>query len=167
MTAQPSPESPPRSWRADPRVWVVVVALLLLSLELGLWSAGYGAVATTYTSARYGWRKYPNVELIEEPFATLPICATGERGLLGIAVDPKFSENHHLYVFHSRSPELQRITRFTARGNLGLEATVIFDGIPAGSYHNGGGLAFGPDGMLYFSVGDVGEGETAHNFRRR
>lgn len=105
-------------------------------------------------------------KLLPEPFASLPVCATGERGLLGIALDPAFAENGYVYVFHTRTPELQRITRFTDRDNVGLEATVILDGIPASSYHNGGGLAFGPDGMLFFSVGDTGDAEAAGSFRR-
>lgn len=92
----------------------------------------------------------------------LQVATSGERGLLGIALDPQFEENQHLYVLHTRVPTLQRITRFTITAdNRALEETVIKDGIPASVIHNGGGLGFGPDGKLYFAVGDTGNPAAA------
>ncbi len=99
--------------------------------------------------------------LLKEPFATVQISASGERGLLGIALDPGFATNGFLYVFHSVTTSEQRITRFRAEGNHGVDETIIKDGIPASVLHNGGSIGFGPDGKLYFTVGDTGNPELA------
>lgn len=85
----------------------------------------------------------------------------GEGGLLGIAVD-----DDHLYTYYTASDE-NRIERFELIGeagslNLGTPETV-FDGIPSASNHNGGRIAFGPDGMLYATTGDAGNGQNAQN----
>ncbi|MFQ5654801.1 MAG: PQQ-dependent sugar dehydrogenase [Planctomycetota bacterium] len=103
--------------------------------------------------------------LLPEPLATVAVSPSGERGLLGIAIDPDFEHNRYIYVLHSRTPTLQRITRFTAEGNRGIEGTVIWDGIPAAVIHNGGNLHFGPDGRLYLSVGDTGRPVLARRVR--
>ena len=86
---------------------------------------------------------------------TVPgIAHGGEGGLLGLALD----DDHRLYVY-STGDDGNRIQRFAlsgAVGNLGLgRATTILDGLPSQSVHNGGRIAFGPDGMLYASVGDA------------
>ncbi|MCB1064729.1 MAG: PQQ-dependent sugar dehydrogenase [Verrucomicrobiae bacterium] len=81
-----------------------------------------------------------------------------ESGLLGIALDPRFEENGWLYLFYSR-PEasIQRLARFTfAEGKLGEEKVVLeFPHDRQNAVcHEGGSLAFGPDGCLYLSTGD-------------
>ncbi len=81
-----------------------------------------------------------------------------EAGLLGIALDPKFSENGWLYLFYSVPGDpIQRLARFTWRdGELSGEKTILefpHDRENA-TCHEGGSLAFGPDGCLYLSTGD-------------
>lgn len=83
-----------------------------------------------------------------------------EDGMLGIALDPDFSETHHLYLYYSDPAEfLNRLSRFTLRdGRLdpGSETTLLE--IPTERTrkvcHHGGSMAFGPDGLLYLSTGD-------------
>jgi glucose/arabinose dehydrogenase len=97
--------------------------------------------------------------LVTEPFVTVvPIHTTDECGLIGIAFDPSFVDNGYVYLFVTVSATEQRILRYTASGNTGTDATVIVTGLPTrGLNHNGGALGFGPDGMLYWAVGDNGD----------
>lgn len=88
---------------------------------------------------------------------TVPgVAGSGEGGLLGLAVD----DQGRLYVY-STAAEENRIQRFDVTGTSGSlalgEPEIILDSIPSASYHNGGRLAFGPDKMLYATVGDAGQ----------
>ncbi|MFF3670667.1 PQQ-dependent sugar dehydrogenase [Microtetraspora malaysiensis] len=87
---------------------------------------------------------------------TVPNVQTtgGEGGLLGVAVDPGWASNHYVYFFHTAS-EGNRIVRMTYNGTSLSGYTVLVQGIKKNKYHNGGRLAFGPDGYLYASTGDA------------
>ncbi|WP_371810934.1 sorbosone dehydrogenase family protein [Frigoribacterium sp. CFBP 13707] len=86
----------------------------------------------------------------------------GEGGLLGLAV----GEDDRLYVY-STGEEGNRIERYTLTGEAGsLElgpGESIIDGIASAGYHNGGRIAFGPDGMLYAGVGDAGQSSASQD----
>lgn len=87
---------------------------------------------------------------------------TGESGLLGMAQGPDGA----LYTY-STATDGNRVERFDLEGSagsyaLGEEETVV-GGLPANSYHDGGRIAFGPDGMLYVSVGDAGDSGAAQD----
>lgn len=87
---------------------------------------------------------------------------TAEGGLLGLAVDP----DNRLYAY-SNGTDGGRIQRFDVTGppgalELGPPDTIV-GGLPSGTFHNGGRIAFGPDGMLYLGVGDTGQRQQAQN----
>jgi glucose/arabinose dehydrogenase len=86
----------------------------------------------------------------------------GEAGLLGVAVSPDFEQDHLLYFYLSTAADNRIVKARLDNGRLG-PTTVILDGIPNGFIHDGGRLAFGPDGYLYASTGETGEGELAQD----
>jgi len=81
----------------------------------------------------------------------------GERGLLGLAVDPQFSESGRLYLYYSTAGK-QRVgyAVLDAKTQKLGPVTDLVTGLAADRDHNGGGIAFGPDGLLYFGTGDSG-----------
>jgi glucose/arabinose dehydrogenase len=95
----------------------------------------------------------------DHTFATIPgVNADGERGMLGIALDPDFPAQPFVYVYATRSVNghlRNQILRLTKTGSVGTNRRVLWS-VPASSspYHNGGHIAFGPDGMLYAVVGE-------------
>ncbi|MFN0107551.1 MAG: PQQ-dependent sugar dehydrogenase [Blastocatellia bacterium] len=97
--------------------------------------------------------------LLATPFMTLSVNSSGERGLLGVAFDPNFASNNFLYVYYTTSsaPIHNRISRFTANGNVVLAGSeVVLDDLEtlSATNHNGGAMHFGPDGKLYVAVGE-------------
>ena len=96
---------------------------------------------------------------------SLSPCNGGERGLLGVAVDPDFKVNGYVYLYFTRpSPGapggcVNRVSRFTMTGDAidPNSEIVLVDNISSNAgNHNGGDLEIGGDGFLYISVGDAG-----------
>lgn len=103
---------------------------------------------------------------------TIPVCSSGEMGLLGIAVDPGFASNGFVYLFRTRPNEpsacdgpsrLNEVVRIELAGSpaeyVDGSLTVLFSGVTTFSGHNGGVLRIGPDGKLYAATGDAAVGE--------
>lgn len=97
----------------------------------------------------------------------------GERGLLGIAVDPRFGTNHHLYLVYTHratgtQPIHNRLVRVTVRnGGLapGSERTLFRWNALGATNHEGGSVQIGPDGKLYASHGENARPEQAQSLR--
>jgi len=96
---------------------------------------------------------------------------TGEAGLLGMAFDPNFATNGRVYLSYTADPTSgssvleSRISRFTASGGVltpGSETILLRIAQPYAN-HNGGNIAFGPDGDLYAGFGDGGSGGDPEN----
>ena len=88
-----------------------------------------------------------------------------ERGLLGLAFHPQFATNHKFYIYYQLPPRtgnnLSRIAEFqtsTSNANVADMASekILLELNDPQSNHNGGTLAFGPDGLLYIAIGDGG-----------
>ncbi|HLZ28337.1 MAG TPA: PQQ-dependent sugar dehydrogenase [Chloroflexota bacterium] len=89
-----------------------------------------------------------------------------EEGMLGLAFDPGFTQNGYVYVDYTANDASVQVVRYTVSAGQpdqvdpATAQTVL--AIPKHSkYHNGGMLAFGPDGYLYISVGDDESSEQA------
>jgi glucose/arabinose dehydrogenase len=111
-------------------------------------------------------RAVVNGLLQPDPVFAFPVLQEGERGLLGIAVDPNFTTNHYVWVYLSRYSDSRdcrsnyknRVVRFV----LSDDNLLVGDPDTAGCFpiaqyetiHNGGNLHFGPDGKLYITVGN-------------
>ncbi|WP_091107178.1 PQQ-dependent sugar dehydrogenase [Micromonospora citrea] len=88
------------------------------------------------------------------------VAATGEAGLLGLAVSPRHRCDGHVYVYFTSSVD-NRIVRFRLAAPHAQQP--VLTGLARADVHNGGRLAFGPDGLLYAGVGDAGQASTAQD----
>src|SRR5262245_39877219 len=96
------------------------------------------------------------------------VDATGDRGMTGVAIDPRWPVKPYVYVYYDRLDGTCRITRYTAGGDLAspnslylyLDAASKYDVIAdipdLQSVHNGGTLRFGADSMMYAALGEDG-----------
>ncbi len=111
-------------------------------------------------------------QLLQSPFATLDDVSThAESGFLGLALHPNYPQEPFIYAMYvvndptTGLPSGQRVVRFRDVAGTGEDRTVIVDNLPAttGTTHNGGRIAFGPDGKLYLSIGDTNAMELAQD----
>jgi glucose/arabinose dehydrogenase len=102
------------------------------------------------------------------------VDSAGERGLLGVAFDPHFSDNHYVYIHFTREatrrhPAHNRVIRVTADGNRAVAGSekLIFrlNILSSATDHNGGAIHFGEDGKLYVAVGDNVNGDNSRSLR--
>lgn len=115
-------------------------------------------------------------KLLSQPYLSINVPTQSEQGLVGMAFDPDFASNGIFYLsFTAPSSEsklgakedqvLARFTapdpaanQFTGSGTDVLRLPDIY------ANHNGGDIHFGPDGYLYWGMGDGGDGGDPHNF---
>ena len=89
---------------------------------------------------------------------TFPKSGSYEGGTLGLALHPNFEENKKIYVYQTNL-ELEffqnKVFSFTVDGDELIDKQIIIDDIPGAPWHDGGRIAFGPDGKLYITTGDA------------
>ena len=98
----------------------------------------------------------------------LNLFARGEGGLMGLAVHPKFPTEPYIYAMYTwrgvRGVR-NRIVRLVDRGTHGVFDKIVLGGVPGALFHNGGRIAFGPDGMLYATTGEIFEMHMAQDLK--
>ena len=148
---------------AEPSVALKLVATGLTS-PLGV-TAPRGDTHRLFVVDKIGKiRVIANGTMLSKPFLNLTSHVLGgtEQGLLSLAFDPHYARNGHFYVFYTNRVGDIRVVRYrVSSGNPNVasasSAKVLLKiAHHAHSNHNGGQLAFGPDGRLYIGVGDGG-----------
>lgn len=105
-------------------------------------------------------RVIKNGALLTDPFVTLSVDQTGERGLLGVAFDPDFTNYPYVYVYYTvpGTTAHNRVSRFTASGDTAVadseEILIELDDLSGATNHNGGAIHFGLDNKLYIALGE-------------
>ncbi|EEP75222.1 oxidoreductase [Micromonospora sp. ATCC 39149] len=100
-----------------------------------------------------------------EPVAQISgVTPVGEGGLLGLAISPTYAQDGYVYVYLTTATD-NRIVRF--RLTAPQTQTPVLTGLARASTHDGGRIAFGPDGLLYAGVGDAGQTANAQNLQSR
>ena len=111
----------------------------------------------------------PSAGLLPEPVAVLEVSKRGEFGLVGLALDPDFANNHRLYAYYTEPNSAggangNKVVRLVESANRAtVEATIVGDIPPSTDKHVGGRLRFGPDRMLYVAVGDTQRPDQAQD----
>jgi glucose/arabinose dehydrogenase/plastocyanin len=108
-------------------------------------------------------RLYAGGVLQATPVINFSVDSSGEQGLLGITLDPDFTNNHLVYVYYTClagsagcPTKENRVVRFVETGGIGSGATTIFNSpnSTGSTNHNGGNIHFAQDGKLYISIGE-------------
>ncbi len=158
-TATPAP-SPTASAAPDPQIAGEVITGLAVP-----WGIAFLPDGSALVGERDTGRLLRVSDGSAEPVGTLDVRSRldegGETGLLGLALHPAFDKNRLLYAYLS-TDEDNRIVRMTYDGGLG-EPEPILTGIGTSTHHNGGGLAFGTDGLLYAATGDAENSASAQD----
>jgi len=130
------------------------------------WAISFAPDGRIFFTERVGnLRVIEDGKLNPEPVTILDV-GKGEGGLLGLALDPNFEENHYLYLYYTYSELLStynKVVRFTENDNKLSDEMVLIDKIPGASWHDGGRIKFGPDEKLYITTGDAGIKELAQD----
>lgn len=149
--------------------WVPVVDGL--NSPIGIANAGDGSGRLFILEQEGRIRIWQSGAILAEPFLDITdrVGCCGERGLLGLAFHPRYSENGYFYVNYTDTSRVTVIARFQVsaenpdRADAASEFVLLTVGQPYPN-HNGGAVVFGPDSYLYLGLGDGGSGGDPHGY---
>ena len=130
------------------------------------WSIAWTPDGTIFFTERSGnLRVIQDGLVLDKPILSLDVGGV-EGGLLGIALDPNYSENHFIYLYYTYNDFIStknKVVRYV-ESNLSLsEDKVLIENIPGGPFHDGGRIKFGPDDKLYITTGDSGNADLSQD----
>jgi glucose/arabinose dehydrogenase len=147
----------------------VKIEVLIRDLETP-WAVDFAPDGRLFISERPGRiRIFHQGKLQPEPWMTLAVAEVSEAGLLGLALDPQFDKNGFVYVAYTYRQGDRRLRNRLARlredrtTRKGVLDKVLIDDAPGANNHDGGRVKFGPDGKLYWTVGDAQDTALAQN----
>ena len=161
----PAPSAPSAGPDTDQGDQEVAVSVLAKNLEIP-WGMAFlpdgSALVTERDTARIlkvGPEADANGLTVTEVQRLSEVQPSGDGGLLGIAVSPKYATDKTVFVYYSTAKD-NRVGKLVLKGTL----QPILTGIPRSRDDNGGQVAFGPDGYLYVTTGDgTADGSQAQN----
>jgi glucose/arabinose dehydrogenase len=135
-----------------------------------IWAIDFAPDGRIFLTERGGRvRTVRDGRLDPEPWMTLDVVEMAESGLLGLALDPDFARNGYVYVAYTYATadggmqnRLVRLREDPATGR-GAFDTGLLDDVRGGRVHDGGRVKFGPDGKLYWTMGDAGSQDLAQS----
>jgi glucose/arabinose dehydrogenase len=161
-TGATSTSSPPASTRA-PVARVRVAGVVARDLEVP-WGLAFlpdgSALVSERDTARI--RQVSPGGRVRTVGRVTGVDGTAEGGLLGIALSPTYAEDQLLFAYFTDGSQ-NVVARMTFDGARLSGQRRILDGIPGGPIHNGGRIAFGPDGFLYVGTGEAGRTELSQD----
>jgi glucose/arabinose dehydrogenase len=161
--------------RAYPCAFAATPDFAIETIVSGLntaWAIDFAPDGRIFLSERPGRvRVLERGQLHAEPWMTLAVAASGESGLMGLALDPHFAQNGYVYAAYS-----YRAGAFSTRNRLarlredpktrkGVLDKVLIDDVAGSNNHDGGRVKFGPDGKLYWTTGDAQTTRYAQNLK--
>ena len=161
----PPPPPPPPTGPTTPRL-VLVTQALAFPVDLTA-PAGDTRLFVVEKAGRI--RIIKNGALLATPFLdiTAQVSSGGERGLLGMAFTPNYATSGRFVVNYTNTAGNTRVSTFRVSANADVadpaSEQIILAVTQPFSNHNGGQVAFGPDGMLYIALGDGGSGGDPQN----
>ena len=130
------------------------------------WAIDWAPDGTIFFTERNGnLRVIKDGMVLDNPILTLDVGGV-EGGLLGITLDPDFSENHYVYLYYTYNEFLStqnKLVRYVESNLTLTEDKILLDKIPGGAFHDGGRIKFGPDGKLYVTTGEIGDANLAQD----
>ncbi|HYE63228.1 MAG TPA: PQQ-dependent sugar dehydrogenase [Phycisphaerales bacterium] len=133
------------------------------------WAIVFDPAGRMFFTERAGRvRVYENGKLREEPYFTVPdVLVASETGLMGMCLHPDYKTNKYVYLAFGYKGEGRdvRVVRYVDTGSTLQQDKVIVSGIGVKGNHSGCQIAFGPDGKLYISTGEMFEQDRAQDLK--